>query len=185
MNIEKEKERHRKILEQIDNAKIVKDLPNVTIATLTRYLSDKKYFDGKKISPDKFMPVVEARLAYGIFLEEQVLNAFVKVLEENYPGHTTEEYKEKFEQVIRECKVEHIMFEIERKNEKAYEIKKNEFIENHKEVMHQIGKSTSEKELPKVSRAKVASYILSTLKEDKIYTWTWDNLRRFLSGERF
>lgn len=39
--------------------------------------------------------------------------------------------------------------------------------------------------LLKGRRKKNVQKPLSTLKEDKIYTWTWDNLRRLLSGERF
>lgn len=180
MNIEKDQERHQKILEQIANAKTLKELPNVTIATLTKYLAGKKYFDGKKISPDKFMPVVVARLAYGVFLEEKVQDAFVQVLEQNYPGHTKEEYHEKFELVMRECKVEKIMFEIERRNEKIYEIKKNEFFKQDSEIQHQIGCATSEKELPKISRAKIANYILSILKEEKLDKFTREDAKKIV-----
>ena len=175
---ERDNIRHQRILEQIKNAKTLKDLPNVTVATLTKYLSDKKYFDDKKISSKEFLPVVEARFSYGIFLDEHVQDAFIEVLEKNYPGKTQKEYMDKFDEVAIESKAEHIVFEIQKRNQKIYEIKKEEFTNKHKEVMHQIGAATEINELPKVSRAKVSSYILSLLDDEGLREITSEDIKK-------
>lgn len=177
---DKELEKHKKILEQIASAKTIKDLPSVTISKLTNYLASKSSFDGVKIPAKEFMSVVDARLAYGIFLDFHVEDSYVELLKKYYPENPEEEIRKIFIDIMQECKAESIMFEIEKRNEKIYKINKEEFINKHEEILHQIGSAIDIKELPKVSRAKVASYILSTLKEEKLDKITSEDIKKIV-----
>ena len=182
---EKEQERHKKVLEQIKQAKTIKDLPSVTTSTLTSYLAKKSSFNGVKIPANEFMSVVDARLGYGIFLDIHVEDAYVEVLKKYYPTIDEEELRSLFMDIMQECKAENLISEIEQRNLKIYTIKRLEFFKNHEEIMHLIGSAVEKKdfytkELSKVSRANVASYILSTLKEEKLSKLTSEDTKEIV-----
>ena len=182
---EREEERHKRVLEEIKQAKTIEDLPKVVMSKLTSYLASKSSINGVKIPAKEFMSVVDARMAYGIFLDVHVEDAYVELLKKYYPTIDEEELRNLFMDIMQECKAENIMLEIEQKNRRIYEIKKDEFTKNHDNIIHSIWsaveiKDFHTKELSKVSRANVASYILSTLKEEKLNKLTSEDTKKIV-----
>ena len=152
MNNEKEMERHNKVLESIRNATKKEDLPNVTLSSITRYLAQNIHFDNKRVSQTAFRPIVDAFLENNCMLMPDVKDIFIKVLKDNYPGKTDEEYEEKFNQFSGNNYMFNYIIEISSRAAKIQEFQEKQDLEEHERTLKQIRNANEISELPKVGR---------------------------------
>ena len=152
MNDEKEMERHNKVLESIRNASKKEELPNVTLSSITRYLAQNIHFDNKRVSQTAFKPIVDAFLENNCMLMPDVKDIFIKVLKDNYPGKTDEEYEEKFNQFSGNNYMFNYIIEISSRTAKIQEFQEKQDLEEHERTLKQIRNANEINELPKVGR---------------------------------
>ena len=152
MNNEKEMERHNKVLESIRNASKKEELPNVTLSSITRYLAQNIHFDNKRVSQTVFRPIVDAFLENNCMLMPDVKDIFIKVLKDNYPGKTDEEYEEKFNQFSGNNYMFNYIIEISSRAAKIQEFQEKQDLEEHERTLKQIRNANEISELPKVGR---------------------------------
>ena len=150
MREEREIERHQKILEQINNANVMEELPSVSLPVISSYLAKNMYFDNEYLSQTLFKPVVDLIVKYNTFDNEQVKEQVFKVLRENYPNHTEEEFLEKYNQIVSSPRIDNLLIEIAEKNKKIRLIQDKIDLENHEQIMSEIRNANDVKELPKV-----------------------------------
>ena len=77
MKVEREEKRHSKVLESIRTAQSKEELPNATLSQITRFLANNTSFDGVKISPTEFKPVLDKILKHNVFATPEVKKVFV------------------------------------------------------------------------------------------------------------
>ena len=157
MNLDKEMERHVKVLEDIKNAKSKASLPKVTQSNLYRYFCDNAYFD-RKLEPSKFEPILKLINNNGTFASFDVRNAFMQILRENYPGHDESDYEEKYNN-ISSIKVDHLIDEIHRREDRIIDFERVEDLDKHNEIMRKINNAYEMDDLPKVTKATLNSFI--------------------------
>lgn len=159
MNEEKELARHKSVMDRINNATKKEEVPNITASTLSNFLANFIEFDGVKLNSKEFANIYQTIIDYGTFANHKVIEIFINILKKNYPNRSEEEYLNKYVEVAKNPKFNHIINEITARYSKLTEIREKEDLENHKEVMKSINNCFEIKELPKVSRAVLASFI--------------------------
>lgn len=159
MNEEKELIRHKNVMDRINNATKKEEVPEITAANLSNFLANFVEFDGVKLTSREFANMYQTILNYGSFANYQVKEIFISILKKNYPNRSEKEYLNKYIEVGKNSKFNHIINEITARYLKLTEIKEKEDLENHKKVMKSINNCFEIKELPKVSRAVLASFI--------------------------
>lgn len=170
MNQEKEKERHNRILEQINNANAKEELPNITVSIFSSFLANNVYFDNERISSTEFANVFPNILKYGI-VSNEVKDIFMEILKKNYPNKTEQEYFNKYLEIANHPRVNYMMTEILERNKKLAELNEKEELKEHNTTMEEIKNTTEVKKLPKVSKSTVSKYISANSKtnyNDKI-----------------
>ena len=96
MDNKKEIERHKRVMDSIRNANSKEEIPNVSLSNIASYLASNAYFDDRHISQSLFKPVIDCLIDYGFFGMPQVRDVFIKILKDNYPGKSDEEYLNKY-----------------------------------------------------------------------------------------
>lgn len=160
MSDERELERHKKILEQIENADSLEELPSITLPVISSYLAKNVYFDNIHISQTLFKPVLDAIIENNSFDNETVKEIFLKVLKENYPNNTEEQYLEKYHQIASSPRIPNILIEVKEKNLKLQKFQDEEDLNNHKQIMKEIEAAYEIKDLPKVGLSELNTKIL-------------------------
>ena len=150
MNNEREMDRHNKIIKQIKDAKNRAELPNISLSNISSYLASNVYFDDRHISQTMFKPVLDAIIDYNFFIMPQVKNVFLKVLKENYPNKSEEDYLEKYNMIANSPRIMNILVEVSEKNARLKEFQDNDEIDYHNKIMKNIGSAYEIKDLPKV-----------------------------------
>lgn len=166
MNNEKEMERHNKVLESIRNASKKEELPNVTLSSITRYLAQNIHFDNKRVSQTAFKPIVDAFLENNCMLMPDVKDIFIKVLKDNYPGKTDEEYEEKFNQFSGNNYMFNYIIEISSRAAKIQEFQEKQDLEEHERTLKQIRNANEINELPKIGRGTLNREIQNNTSTD-------------------
>ena len=166
MNNEKEMERHNKVLESIRNASKKEELPNVTLSSITRYLAQNIHFDNKRVPQTAFKPIVDAFLENNCMLMPDVKDIFIKVLKDNYPGKTDEEYEEKFNQFSGNNYMFNYIIEISSRAAKIQEFQEKQDLEEHERTLKQIRNANEINELPKVGRGTLNREIQNNTSTD-------------------
>lgn len=159
MNEEKELIRHKSVIDRINSATKKEEVPSITASNLSNFLANFVSFDGVKVNSKEFASVYQTILDYGSFVSFEVKEIFVNILKKNYPGRSEEEYLNKYLEVVGNSKFNHIIDEINKRYLKLAEIREKEDLEYHNEVIKSIKNCFDVKELPKVSRAVIASFI--------------------------
>ena len=150
MNNEREMDRHNKIIKQIKDAKNRAELPNISLSNISSYLASNVYFDDRHISQTMFKPVLDAIIDYNFFIMPQVKNVFLKVLKENYPNKSEEDYLEKYNMIANSPRIMNILVEVSEKNARLKEFQDKDEIDYHNKIMKNIGSAYEIKDLPKV-----------------------------------
>lgn len=177
MNKEKEEQRHSQKLESIRNAKSKEELPAANISAVTRYLANNSTFDGNKISPSEFKPVLDAIMEHNFFMIPEVKEVFIEVLKKNYPGKTQEEYEQKYSQIAETSNIAHYIIEVSERNAKLQEFREKEELEQHSENMKQIKSAFELKDLPKVGIGTLNGKIMKATKNDFIERFSIEQIR--------
>ena len=160
MNFEKERERHEKIITGIRDANDKSELPKITLSVLLKYFSDNAYFEDRKLSPSLFEPVYEAILEKGFFIAPEVKEVFINILKDNYPNYLDSEYEEKYRN-INPVRVNFIIEEIYKREEKLEEFAKKEILDKHNSIMKEISSAYEIKDVPTVTKGTLNSFICS------------------------
>ena len=150
MDNEKEISRHKKIMDSIRNAKCKEDIPNVSLSNIAGYLASNVYFDDRHISQSLFKPVVDMVVDYGFFGMPQVRDVFIKVLKENYPDKSEDEYIEKYNLINKSHKITNIIIEVSERMAMIQKFQDEEDLINHKNVLKDIDRAYNVKDLPNV-----------------------------------
>ena len=177
MNKEKEEQRHNQKLESIRNAKSKEELPVANISAVTRYLANNSSFDGNKISPSEFKPVLDAIMEHNFFIMPEVKEVFIEVLKKNYPGKTQEEYEQKYLQIAETSNISNYIIEASERNTKLQEFREKEELEQHNENMKQIKSAFELKDLPKVGMGTLNGKIMKATKNDFIERFSIEQIR--------
>ena len=177
MNKEKEEQRHYQKLESIRNAKSKEELPVVNISAVTRYLANNSSFDGNKISPSEFKPVLDAIMEYNFFVMPEVKEIYIQILKKNYPDRTQEEYEQKYSQIVEKSNISNYIIEASERNAKLQEFREREKLEQHNENMKQIKSAFELKDLPKVGIGTLNGKIMKATKNDFIERFSIEQIR--------
>lgn len=177
MNQEKEEQRHNQKLESIRNAKSKEELPVANISAVTRYLANNSSFDGNKISPSEFKPVLDAIMEHNFFIMPEVKEVFIEVLKKNYPGKTQEEYEQKYLQIAETSNISNYIIETSERNAKLQEFREKEDLKQHNENMKQIKSAFELKDLPKVGIGTLNGKIMKATKNDFIERFSIEQIR--------
>ena len=190
MSDERELQRHNKILEQIENAEVREDLPNVSFSTIASYLASNVYFNGEHISQMLFKPVIDELLEYGTFDNKNVKNAFIEVVTQNFLNVRYEDIIDKYNKILSSPRIGYILSEIAQKNLKLDKIVKFENKKIHEEVLNQISNAFEENDLPKVGLGKLNEKILRAVNyNDFVNDLKTDDIRKlteaYLNGYNY
>jgi len=177
MKEEKEEQRHNQKMESIRNAKSKEELPVANISAVTRYLANNSSFDGKKISPSEFKPVLDAIMEHNFFIMPEVKEVFIEVLKKNYPNRTQEEYEQKYWQIAETSNIAHYIIEASERSAKLQEFREKEELERHNETMKQIKSAFELKDLPKVGIGTLNGKIMKATKNDFIERFSIEQIR--------
>ena len=159
MSEERELERHQLIIEQINNANTIEELPSVSLPTIASYLAKNVYFDNIHISQTLFKPVLDLIVEKNTFIDKEVKQAFIKVLKENYINRREEDYLEKYRQIASSPRIPNILIELELKNKKARKIQEQNDLTRHYKIMKEIRDAYEIKDLPKVGLSELNTKI--------------------------
>ncbi len=160
MSEERELERHQLLIEQINKANTIEELPNIAIPSISRYLAQNVYYDNIHISQTLFKPVVDIIVEKNTFIDKEVKQAFLKVVRENYPNRRDEDYLEKYRQIASSPRIPNMLIEIAEKNKKLRELQKRDNLNNHNQMMKEIRDAYEIKDLPKVGLSELNTKIL-------------------------
>ena len=149
---EYENKRHKIVLERISNACNIKELPNISISNLAKYLADNVYFDDKHLDAKTFRPLIDKLFDNDNLTDFELKNCFIKILKSNYPNHSDEEYVEKFNSVFATGRVKNMLDELMIKNDRAKCIRGELNFEKHYKIMEAINHATTIKELDSITR---------------------------------
>ena len=149
---EYENKRHKIVLERISNACNIKELPNVSISNLAKYLADNVYFDDKHLDAKTFRPLIDKLFDNDNLTDFELKNCFIKILKSNYPNHSDEEYVEKFNSVFATGRIKNMLDELMIKNDRAKCIRGELNFEKHYKIMEAINHATTIKELDSITR---------------------------------
>ena len=177
MNKEKEEQRHYQKLESIRNAKTKEELPVANISAVTRYLANNSTFDGNKISPSEFKPVLDAIMEHNYFVMPEVKEIYIQILKNNYPNKTQEDYEEKYMKIMETSNISNYIIEASERNSKLQEFKEKEEMEQHNENMKQIKSAFELKDLPKVGIGTLNGKIMKATKNDFIERFSIEQIR--------
>lgn len=166
MSNERELERHNKVIEQINNAKVREDLPNISFSSIAAYLATNVYFNKEKISQTLFKPVIDELIIHGIISHPEIRSAFIRVIVENYPDVKEEEIIEKYNEVLKSKRIEYILSEITAKNMKLDEIVKEENLSIHNDIMKEINSAFDVKDLPRVGLSELNKKLLKAVNDN-------------------
>lgn len=159
MSEERELERHLKLLEQINNANTIEELPGISLPSISQYLAQNVYFDKVHISQTLFNPVLDLVVKHNTFINKEVKKAFVKVLKENYPNRKEEEYLEKYRQIASSPRIPNILIEVSEKNKKLQIFQDKQDLLNHEKTLKEIKEAYEIRDLPKVGLSELNTKI--------------------------
>lgn len=170
MSDERELQRHNKIMEQINQAEVREDLPNVSFSTISSFLATNVYFNDNKISQILFKPVVDQIIIYGTMIHPEVRTQFVKVILENYPTVSEEEIIAKYDKIASSKRIGYVLNEINYKSKKLDELNKKENLEIHKNNMRLIQQAFEIKDLPKVGLSELNRRLVKAVNDNDFNT---------------
>ena len=159
MSEERELERHLKLLEQINNANTIEELPGISLPSISQYLAQNVYFDKVHISQTLFNPVLDLVVKHNTFINKEVKKAFVKVLKENYPDRKEEDYLEKYRQIASSPRIPNILIEVSEKNKKLQIFQDKQDLINHEKTLKEIKEAYEIRDLPKVGLSELNTKI--------------------------
>lgn len=158
--------RHIKVMNAIDAATSIKDLPSVSYNDIANLLASKEY-DGKKISKEVIKPVVDSIIEYGLTSENVIYSLTNVLISYFYYNKDIDFETVKFKasnfynDILNEGKLGHLYEEIIKNENKKKELLKQEENKRHEDTISEIRKASEISELPTISYSLIASYLAS------------------------
>ena len=156
-----DEEKHLEILEKINHAKTIKELPNIQLSSLVNYTARLlKNLLGKEIDKEDAKKIVDLYVAgYRLIGEDdKVRKALTRVVSKvtDNPFKVEEETKKVISYFNNDIKLVSLVNEFVSKNNKIYEIIKRE----HLDIMKSISSASRISEMPKgLSISKITTYL--------------------------
>ena len=179
MSNDKENERFKTKLQKIREAKTKDELPSASLSSVTSFMANNSTFKGKKIRTSEFNPVLKAILECNNFIwTPEVKRAYIKVLENHFPGRPLEEYESKFKKIASSSNISHYIVEASERARKLAEFREQDELKAHKETMKQIDEAFELKDLPKIGVGTLNGKIMKATKNDFIPRFSIEQIRR-------
>lgn len=153
----KEDNRHKDVMDRINNANSKEEVPVVTLRNLLRYFSDNAHFE-EKVPASLFEPVYDIMHEKGSFYDPEVKETFIQILRDFYPGKEESEYEDKFNNIDPK-KAIHLEIEYLSRVDKIEQLEKKEFLDKHNSIMKDIKDSFELSEVPVVTKGTLNSYL--------------------------
>lgn len=162
-----EKERHEIYMDQLENAKTVKELPKkITASVVINLFQNLASFKDKKIPKEKLEKFVKEILKDDYYVTYGFINeGLTKILKENYPDKTDDEIIKKIDEVSASERLENILCEGYEYYLKYLELDYKEKTKEHKDTMIKIRSTRDIKELPKIGIGDINARIVKDLYE--------------------
>lgn len=162
-----EKERHEIYMDQLENAKTVKELPKkITASVVINLFQNLASFKDKKIPKEKLEKFVKEILKDDYYVTYGFINeGLTKILKENYPDKTDDEIIKKIDEVSASERLENILCEGYDYYLKYLELDYKEKTKEHKDRMIKIRSTRDIKELPKIGIGDINARIVKDLYE--------------------
>lgn len=169
----KELEKHNRILNSIENALEEKDLPSISYANIESYLTTYFAIKGLEISKEDFKDLMSAIKTSNSFKSKIVKNQFYELLRD----YNVEEskIKEIYENVD-DLKIDHLMEEIELKEQKKIKICNARELKEHEDRNEQISNAKSEKDLPNINFSTFKRRVMRNTTNDVVEEIEMDKL---------
>lgn len=162
-----EKERHEIYMDQLEDAKTVKELPKkITASVVINLFQNLASFKDKKIPKEKLEKFVKEILKDDYYVTYGFINeGLTKILKENYPDKTDDEIIKKIDEVSASERLENILCEGYDYYLKYLELDYKEKTKEHKDRMIKIRATRDIKELPKIGIGDINARIVKDLYE--------------------
>ncbi len=161
MREERELERHIRVVDSIKESHSKEDLPNISYAKISSYLSSVLNFNSKHLSQSKFNDVVNYLIHNGgNYNSLEFKSMLYNILEDNYKDIDNNKIVKKINEVISSNRIKYLLTEISLKNVKLYEFERINNKNNHELIMKEIENAYDIKDLPKVSVSDLNRKIL-------------------------
>lgn len=169
----KKLEKHNRILNSIENALEEKDLPLISYANIESYLTTYLAIKGLEISKEDFKDLMSAIKTSNSFKSKIVKNQFYELLRD----YNVEEskIKEIYENVD-DLKIDHLMEEIELKEQKKIKICNARELKEHEDRNEQISNAKSEKDLPNINFSTFKRRVMRNTTNDVVEEIEMDKL---------
>lgn len=158
MKLEREIERHNNIISWIDDAETIDELPNISMSSITSYISSNTYFGENKFNQKDFKSITKMIMENKS--DSEIKNCYIKIITNKYPETSIDDINKKYTEIFEGVRIKYILEEINIKNGKAKLIKDSIDKENHEEVMKQINNAYEIKDLPNVGLGDLNKNIL-------------------------
>ncbi len=161
-----ELDRHNLVLERISNAKSIKELPNITLSSLARFLADNVYFDKRHLKPSAFKPFIIKMIDNGMTVHGSTKDAFIDILANNYPNHSDAEFDEMYQKILGTGRIYNMFIEMSIRGQKIQELQDEIDLEKHNNNMDMLRKANTIEEVEKISITDLESLIIKDTKNE-------------------
>ena len=159
---EYEEKRHKLVLERIKSAKNIKELPNITLSSIARYLADNVYFDNKYLSTKEFKPYIIQAMT----MDRNAKECFINILTLNYPNHTIKEFEAMYTKIISTGRITNMFIELGERTSKIYLFNEELEKEKHEKNIFEIKNTVSLNEFPHITKSNLLNLIKKATKND-------------------
>ena len=161
--------RHKLVLERISSARNIKELPDITLSSLAKFLADNVYFDKKHLSSKEFKPFIIKMMDNGMVLDDDDCKiCFVSILKRNYPNHTEKEFEEMFSKIMSTGRIYNMFIEMTSRGQKIHDLQEEIELEKHKQNMDDLKHAITIKELESVNIIDLESLVKKDTKNEII-----------------
>ncbi len=165
MKIEKELERHEKILKMINNAYSVDDLPKISLSTISSYIATNTRFNDLRFNSKDFNIIAKNLIDNNY---KEIKDLYFNIVIDKYPELDVEAINKKYNEIFDGIRLKYLLEEYNLKIFKSQIIKDNIDKENHETVMKNIRNSFDIKELPSVGIGDLNKNILKLANNNSI-----------------
>ena len=161
-----ETRRHKLVLERISNARNIKELPNITLSSLAKFLADNVYFDKRHIQAKEFKPFIIKMIDNGYDIGGAVKDCLIDILVKNYPNHSEEEFNEMYQKIIGTGRINNMFVEMSLRGQKIQDMQDELDLEKHKENLDNIKHASTIKEIDDIQTYDLESLIIKDTKNE-------------------
>lgn len=159
---EYEEKRHKLVLERIKNAKNIKELPNITLSSIAKYLADNVYFDNKYLSTKEFKPYIFQAMT----LDKNAKDCFIKILTDNYPNRKINDFEKMYTKIISTGRISNMFIELAERTNKIYKINEELEKEKHDQKILEIKNTVNLNEFPHITKSNLFNLLKKASKND-------------------